>query len=55
MPLMTSTSRWMVRASFDPPAYSMRYTAHMTPIGIEMTIAPSVISNVPMIACRMPP
>ena len=55
MPLMTSTSRRIVLASRPSFAYSMRYTAHMTPMGMEMTIAPSVISNVPRIACSTPP
>ena len=55
MPLITSTSRVITRASLLRLEYSTRYTAHIRPIGMEMTMAPNVISNVPMMACRMPP
>ena len=36
---MTSASRRIVLASRPSCAYSMRYTAHMTPMGMEMAIA----------------
>ena len=55
MPLMTSTSREMDLASLPRFEYSTRYTAHIRPIGIEMTMAPSVISSVPMMAWSTPP
>ena len=55
MPLITSTSRVMTCASLPRLEYSTRYTAHIRPIGMEMSMAPKVISSVPMMACRMPP
>ena len=55
MPLITSTSRETVVASLPRFEYSTRYTAHIKPIGMEITIAPAVISRVPMMACSTPP
>ena len=51
IPLITSTSRVMTRDSLPRLEYSTKYTAHIRPIGMEMTIAPNVISSVPMMAC----
>ena len=55
MPLITSTSREIVVASLPRFEYSTRYTAHIRPIGMEMIMAPAVISSVPMMAWSTPP